>query len=460
VTETRSAAAPSGARAAIEAVADGFAEADTALVSTDPLRWPGYEAQRDRARERSGESESVLCGTARIAGREVEVIAFDFRFMGGSMGEAAGRRITRAIDRAIAARRPVVSLVGSGGCRMQEGMRSLVQMQRIAAACHRLRTAGLAHVAALRSPTTGGVWAALAAGADVIVAVEGATVAFAGHRVRGAAAEGDADAFTAEGKLAAGQVDLVVGDDELRDTLALAVELLAPSGEAPVPAPPDVPAALGREDLPPDGWTAVARARDAARPRAEAYLERYFDARLAISGDRAGGRDAGMLCGIGRRDGRPIAYAAQAGTANPPAGYRTATRLIRLADRLGLPVLTLVDTPGAANDAAAERAAIGPAINETFCAVAGASVPITTLVVGEGGSGGALALASATDMWIAPDAYFAVIVPEAATAILKGPEEDVPETAARLRLRPQELLALGIVRGIAGREATPVPRSR
>jgi acetyl-CoA carboxylase carboxyl transferase subunit beta len=449
---------PGGARAAIAAVADAFAEADTALVSTDPLRWPGYDAQRERARERSGESESVLCGIARIGGRDVELIAFDFGFMGGSMGDAAGRRITRAIDRAIDARRPVVSLVVSGGCRMQEGMRSLVQMQRIAAACDRLRAAGLAHVAALRSPTTGGVWAALAAGADVIVAVEGATVAFAGHRVRGAASDDDADAFTAEGKLAAGQVDLIVAEAALRDTLALAVELLGPSDPpaAAAPAPAEVPAALGRQDLPRDGWTAVARARDDERPRAEAYLEGYFDARLALSGDRAGGRDPGMLCGIGRRGGRAIAYAAQAGVANTPAGYRTATRLVRLADRLALPVLTLVDTPGAANDAEAERAAVGPAINETFAAIAAARVPVTTLVVGEGGSGGALALASATDMWIAPDAYFAVIVPEAATAILKGAEEDVPETAARLRLRPQELLALGIVRGIAGRESAPV----
>jgi acetyl-CoA carboxylase carboxyl transferase subunit beta len=160
-----------------------------------------------------------------------------------------------------------------------------------------------------------------------------------------------------------------------------------------------------------------------------------------------------MLCGVGRRDGRAIAYAAQTGTANPPAGYRTASRLVRLADRLGLPVLTLVDTPGAANDAAAERAGVGAAINDTFAALAGARVPVTTLVVGEGGSGGALALASTDRLWIAPDAYFAVIVPEAATAILKREPAEAPQTAERLRLRPQDLLELGIVHGIAGAEA-------
>lgn len=444
-------AAGGGARGAIEAVAEGFAEHDRELVSTDPLRWPGYEGQRDRAQERSGERESVVCGTARIGGVEVELVAFDFRFMGGSMGEAAGRKITRAIDRAVAGGRPVVSLPVSGGCRMQEGMRSLVQMQQIAAACARLRAAGFAHVAVVRSPTTGGVWASLAAGADVILAVCGATVAFAGRRVRDAAAAGDGDgdeeAFTAEGKLACGQVDQVLTEAELPARLALAVRVLARGGTTDAPAPAGVPAALGRDDLAGDGWTAVARARDAARPRAQAYLDRHFDARLELWGDRAGGRDAGMLCGVGLRGGRAVAYVAQAGVANTAAGYRTAARVIRLADRLGLPLLTLVDTPGAANDAAAEREAIGAAICDVFAAVAAARVPITTLVIGEGGSGGALAIASPTDIWIAPDGYFAVIVPEAATAILKG--TDVPETARRLRLRPQELVELGIVRGIA-----------
>jgi acyl-CoA carboxylase subunit beta len=446
-----------GVRAAIAAVAEGFVEADRDLVSTDPLRWPGYAAQRQRARERSGEPESVVCGRATIGGREVELIAFDFRFVGGSMGEAAGRKITRALDRAVRDRRPVVSLVGSGGCRMQEGMRSLVQMQAIAAGCERLSAAGLAHISVVRHPTTGGVWASLASGADVILALRDATVAFAGHRVRGEKA-GDPEAFTAEGKLATGQVDQVLDEAELPGFLALAVELVSPhdpAAGAPRPAP--LPAALGRAGDPPVGWAAVEQARDPARPRAEAYLESYFGARLALSGDRAGGRDPGMLCGLGRRDGCAVAYAAQTGTANTPAGYRTATRLIRLADRLGLPVLTLVDTPGALNDAAAERGAVGVAISDTFGAIAAARVPVTTLVIGEGGSGGALALASPDELWIAPDAYFAVIAPEAAAAILKRDEDDVPQTADDLRLGPRELFELGIVRGIAAPSGPPAP---
>jgi acyl-CoA carboxylase subunit beta len=144
-----------------------------------------------------------------------------------------------------------------------------------------------------------------------------------------------------------------------------------------------------------------------------------------------------------------VAFAAQTGGRNSPAGFRTAARLIRLADKLGIPVLTLVDTPGAANDAEAERAGVGPAIAEVFGAVADARVPVTTLVIGEGGSGGALALAAPENTWVTADAYFAVIAPESAAAILKREPSEVPELAEHLRLRPQDLVELGFARGVA-----------
>ncbi|HWU08630.1 MAG TPA: carboxyl transferase domain-containing protein, partial [Streptomyces sp.] len=129
---------------------------------------------------------------------------------------------------------------------------------------------------------------------------------------------------------------------------------------------------------------------------------------------------------------------------------RTAARVIRLADRLGLPVLTLVDTPGAANDAEAERAGAGAAIADVFAAVAGARVPVTTLVIGEGGSGGALALAAPGNTHVTADSYFSVIAPELAAAILKRGPQEVRATAGQLRLRPQDLVELGVARSVVG----------
>ncbi|MGW0423115.1 carboxyl transferase domain-containing protein [Streptomyces sp. NPDC003015] len=535
-----------------------------------PLAWQGYDASRARAAERTGEQESVICGSAHVEGTRAVLIAFEFGFLGGSLGERTGDRLEAAYRYAREHRLPVVPLVATGGSRMQEGMLALTQLQRVARESALTRAAGLPQIAVLRDPTTGGGWATLGAGADVILALPGAQVGFAGSRVR--PPDADPTAYTAEAQVAAGAADAVVRPEALRETLGRWLRLLvrpssggpddgtveghtvaasgrpgdraaagrtatppsasdagtadsgtaappsasgngtahrrtaeaapvpewsAPGGtgsappqtsgpagpeapdpatpEASHPAPPDtsrvappalpvepapVPDPLGTTGLPLTGWDAVRRARSAERPRAEAYLDAYFTHRAAVSGDRCGGTDPGMLCGFGEREGRTIAYAAQTGTATRPAGYRTATRLIRLADRLGIPVLTLVDTPGAANDAEAERQGAGSAIADLFTTVASARVPITTLLIGEGGSGGALALAAPEATYATPDSYFSVIAPELAAAILKRAPEEAEWTADQLRIRPQDLAELGVValpEGALDRERPAAP---
>ncbi|WP_436492336.1 carboxyl transferase domain-containing protein [Actinokineospora sp. HUAS TT18] len=431
-----------GARSLIDAIATDFTEFPSEFTPGDgPLSWTGYGAAKERAASTSGETESVVCGEARIGGVEAVLIVFDFRFLGGSVGTKTGDRIEHAFTRARETRTPLVSLIATGGSRMHEGMLSLRQLQRVARQSTLLREAGIPQLSVLRDPTTGGLWASLGAGADVVIGVAGAQVGFAGSRVRPAADP----AYTAEGQFASGHVDEVCALEDLGVVLAEWLVLLT-SG-SPEPAP--VPSALGSTALSPDGWSAVQRARQADRPHAMSYLDAYFDLRRDVSGDRAGGVDAGMVCGIGLQGRHAIAYAAQTGNATTPAGFRLASRLIRLAERLGISVLTLVDTPGAANDAAAERAGVGPAIAELFGTVAACRVPITTLVIGEGGSGGALALAAPDRTWITPDAYFSVIAPELCAAILKRGSDEVSATAEQLRLRPQDLVDLGVIRGIA-----------
>lgn len=440
------------AREAIAAVVDAgrFAELADGLQAPGPDRpdgpigWPGYGQSLARAEERTGERESVVCGSGSIGGTEAVVVSFEFRFLAGSIGERTGDRLDAAYTAARERHCPLVSLIATGGSRMQEGMRALAQLQRVAGRSAQLRSSGVPQLAVLRDPTTGGGWATLGAGADVILALPGAQVGFAGSRVRPPGA--DRAAYTAEGQLAAGQIDAVVRPEDLRGSLAQWLRHLTAD---PGDGPPDPPGALpSGPRLASTGWDAVTRARSPERPRADAYLTAYFDQVQEISGDRCGGTDPGMRCGFGLRNGRTVAYAAQCGTATLPAGYRTAARLVRIADRLGIPVLTLIDTPGAANDAEAERAGAGAAIAELFGAMATARVPMTTLLIGEGGSGGALALAAPGNLWAAPGSYFSVIGPEAAAAILKRTPDRVPETADQLRLRPQDLVDLGIARGV------------
>ncbi|MEU9643489.1 carboxyl transferase domain-containing protein [Streptomyces sp. NPDC048188] len=414
---------------------------DGAWPPDGPLGWPGYDGARARAAARTGEEESVVCGTGRVGGTPAVLISFEFGFLGGSLGSRTGDRLEAAYTYAREHRLPVVPLVATGGSRMQEGMLALTQLQRVARQSALTRAAGLAQIAVVRDPATGGGWATLGAGADVVLALPGAQVGFAGSRVR--PPDADPAAYTAEAQVAAGSADAVVPPGELRATLGRWLRLLtAPSGDpAPVPEP------LGARDLPSVGWDAVLRARAPGRPRARAYLDAYFTDRVALSGDRCGGRDPeGMLCGFGEHAGRTVAYAAQTGAATRPAGYRTATRLVHLADRLGIPVLTLVDTPGAANDAEAERQGAGPAIADLFGAVASVRTPVTTLVIGEGGSGGALALAAPGATWATPDSYFSVIAPEHAAAILKRPPGEAETMARQLRITPQELAELGVIR--------------
>ncbi|MCX4985140.1 carboxyl transferase domain-containing protein [Streptomyces sp. NBC_00572] len=440
---------PTTAREAISLVTgDDFTElpfTEGPLTGDGPIGWPGYSDTHARASARTGETESVVCGTGGIGGVQVVLISFEFRFLGGSLGERTGARAAAAHALARARRLPVVVLPATGGSRMHEGMRALLQLQFLARESALTRAAGLPQIAVLRDPTTGGGWATLGAGSDVVLALPGAQVGFAGSRVR--PPDADPAAYTAEAQLAHGHVDAIVTPDALPGTLGRWLSLLTRPAQGPV-APPR---ALGDPVTPPaaSGREAVARARHPERPRAATYLDAHFSVREEISGDRSGGVDPGMRCGFGRLpDGRTVAYAAQCGTATRPAGFRTAARLVRLADRLGIPVLTLIDTPGAANDPAAERAGAGPAIADLFAAVVSARVPVTSLLIGEGGSGGALALAAPDNLWATPDSYFSVIAPEAAASILKRPPEESDTTADQLRLRPRDLLDLGVVRGV------------
>jgi acyl-CoA carboxylase subunit beta len=434
------------AREALAAVATAPVDVGASSVSCNPLEWPGYPDQLRVAQTRLGETESAVIAEGTVGGRRVTLVAFDFDFLGGSMGEATGERIVHAFAHAIARRHPLISLVATGGARMQEGMRSLVQMQRIAQSVADARRAGIPHISVIRNPTTGGVWVSLASTADVIIGIEGASASFAGARVRGTAGV-PSDDFLTSGKKAAGFIDVLVAKEALPATLDRYVSLLGDSQRHPT-APP-VPDALSTSQQPATGWAAVRRARARERPRAVAYLDAYFSERVEISGDRVGGIDPEMLCGLGRRGGTTIAYAAQTGRHNNAAGFRMASRLLRLADRLSLPVLTLIDTPGAKHDEVAEQTGIGTAIGETFIALTEVSGRITSLVIGEGGSGGALALATPDNLWATPDSYFSVIGPESAASILYRDSGRAAEAADRLRLGPKDLLALGVIAGIA-----------
>ncbi len=394
-----------------------------------PSPWPGYVP-------RPAVAVHLLSGERAVAA------VWDFTVYGGSFGEDDATALVEAAAQARTRRLPLLTVVRSGGTRLQEGMAALVGIPRARLALLDLAAEGLSHVSVADAPTTGGVWISVASAADLRVAVEGATVGFAGPRVVEAVTGTlpDAGSHTAASAARAGLVDAVLPADAVPGWVDAVLTALtpAPTPVAP-PAPSLVPDVVG-------GWQQVQRTRARTRSGAD-LLALLLDDRVDLRGRAS---DPTVAACVGRVAGRPavgVALAAQTGQRPSPDGYRLATRAYRLAARLGLPVLSLVDTPGAEPGTASEEDGIAPAMGEALDALLTCPTPTLALVHGEGGSGGALATAACDVVLCTPDSYFAAIGPEGASAALRRPAQ---ECADLLRLTPADLLALGAVDAVVG----------
>lgn len=362
---------------------------------------------------------------------------WDFSVYGGSHGEDDATVLAAAVDAAIGARLPLLTLVRSGGTRLQEGMAALVGIPRARIALRALAEANLAHLSVADAPTTGGVWIAVTCGADLRVAVEGATVGFAGPRVVEAftGVLPEKGSHTAESAYAAGLVDAVLPSEQVLAWIDRVLMALTPHLDGP-----PLPAAVQRTPEDTTGWAQVQRARARTQSGQDLLTELLTD-HVPI---RAARGDSTVAAGLGRCAGRPViavALAAALGSRPTPDGYRLAARAYRLADRLGLPVLSLVDTPGADPGTLSEEAGIAAAMGEALDALLACRTPTLALVHGEGGSGGALAAAAADLLLVTDEGYFAAIGPEGASAALRRPPQ---ECADLMRITPADLLDLEV----------------
>ncbi|MEH0830544.1 acetyl-CoA carboxylase carboxyltransferase subunit alpha [Micromonospora sp. CPCC 205714] len=429
-----------------------------------------YPHRLSAARAGTGLAEAVVCGTATIGGLPCALAVMDFRFLGGSLGAAVGELITRAAERALEDAVPLVLVTASGGARMQEGALSLMQMATVSQAIAALREAGLLTVSVLTDPTYGGVAASFATNTDVLLAETGARMGFAGPRViRQVTGRTLPEGFqTAAFLLRHGQVDMVVPRHALRGRL---VALLAaaragrrarcrpavPRQEPPPAARPATVAAPPADAPPADAWQTVRLARHPGRPTTLDYLDSAFEGFVELHGDRLGSDCPAVVGGLARLDGRHLMVighqkghttgelvARNFGMASP-AGHRKALRLMRLAARLGLPVVTLVDTPGADPGIGAEEQGQAAAIAENILSLSVLPTPVVAVITGEGGSGGALALAVADRVLMLQHAVYSVISPEGCAAILWPDRGAAPQAARALRLTTPDLCRLGVV---------------
>ncbi|REE97577.1 acetyl-CoA carboxylase carboxyltransferase subunit alpha [Thermomonospora umbrina] len=445
-----------------------FVPSPERIAGTDPLGFADrvpYTARLATARTRTGLDDAVVAGRGTLGRHPVVVAAMDFSFMGGSMGSAVGETITRAAETALATRTPLLLLAASGGARMQEGALSLMQMAKTAQAMQRCRRSGILTVSVLTDPVFGGVTASFATLADLVVAEPGALIGFAGPRViESATGRPLPPGFqTAEYLLEHGMLDRVEPRLTLRPLLTRVLSLHRAATPdrghgAETPSWESVPAL----DRPPNSrrrspWQTVRAARDTRRPTTLDYIHLMCDDFVELHGDRCHGDDPAIVGGlaslgprnvmvIGHQKGHDTAELVARNFGMPhPEGYRKVLRLARLAERLRLPVVTLVDTQGAAPGIGAEQRGQGQAIAETLAGLAELTVPVVATITGEGGSGGALALALADRVLMLGNAWYSVISPESCSVILLGDASRAETMAARLRLTAPELLRLRVI---------------
>jgi acetyl-CoA carboxylase carboxyl transferase beta subunit/acetyl-CoA carboxylase carboxyl transferase alpha subunit len=437
-----------------------FREIHHELTSVDPLVFSDgvpYSDRLDEARTKTGLEEAVVIGTGRINGRECVVAVLDFGFLGGSMGTVVGEKVATALELATDKRLPFISVAASGGARMQEGMLSLVQMAKTSAAAMRLHRQGVPFVSILTHPTTGGVYASFASQGDIILAEPRALIGFAGPRVieQITGRKQPKDAQTAEYLFEHGQIDAIVDRTRLRNVLATLLQLfenpwnLSARGEQELYRPEVRP--------PASAWEAVELARHPGRPTACDYVQRMLPSFVELHGDRLSADDPAIVCGIGDLGGITVMLLAQErgrgeedrarrrGGRVSPEGYRKAARSMRLAAAWRIPVVTLIDTPGAALDFDSEARGLAPSISQCLGTMSILPVPVVAAVIGEGGSGGALALGLADQILMQENAIYSVIAPEGAAAILYRDAQKARDLADALKLTAADCTMLGVV---------------
>ena len=436
--------------------------------ATDPLGFTDsqpYPQRLAHSRHATGLDDAVVCGLGSIGGHQVALAVMDFRFMGGSLGSAVGELVTRTAEAALDRRLPLLLVTASGGARMQEGCLALMQMAKTSQAIARVQEAGLLTVTLLTDPTYGGVAASFATNTDVLIAEPRARMGFAGPRViqQTIRQELPVGFQTAEFLRDHGQVDMVVERRELRGRLR---QLLAVAGSPrdPMPSvPPGVPPLLVRDParlVTRDAWEVVHLARDTGRPTTLDYLALAFDEFVELHGDRLHGDCVAVVAGFARLGRRWVGVVghqkghstAELVTRNfglaRPEGYRKGLRVMQLAARLDLPIVTLVDTQGAYPGVDAEERGQALAVAQNLLQMSGLPTPVVAVVTGEGGSGGALAFAVADRVVMLENAVYSVISPEGCSSILWHTAQAAPEAARALRITAPELLRLGIADGV------------
>ena len=439
---------------------------------SNPLDYEGYEDKLAAAREKTGLKEAVTVGRCKVFGEDIVLGICDSRFMMASMGHVVGEKITCAIERATALNLPVFIFCCSGGARMQEGIVSLMQMEKTSAAIRKHGDAGLLYCSILTDPTTGGVTASFAMLGDVIMAEPGALVGFAGPRViKQTIGQELPEGFqTSEFLVEHGIIDGIVKRENLKKTIYFLVKTHQCNGKktyADYRPNEEFHFELSETlkeqswfSTPRSAWEKVKAVRQVERPSASDYISHIFDFFVESHGDRAFRDDKAMIGGLAFLDGQPVTIIAdekgkdfkecqERNFGMPmPEGYRKALRLMKQAEKFNRPVISFVNTSGAFCGIEAEERGQGEAIARNLMEMSSLKVPVLCLMIGEGGSGGALATAIGNEVWMMENATYSILSPEGFASILWKDANRAKEASEVMNITAQDLKRLGVIEEI------------
>lgn len=451
---------------------DSFQEWYTDFPLCNPLDYPEYEEKLAALKEKTHLDEAVCIGEARIENSPVVLGVCDARFLMGSMGHTVGEKITRAFEEATKRKLPVVLFCCSGGARMQEGIVSLMQMAKTSAAVKKHSDAGLLYIPVLTDPTTGGVTASFAMLGDIILAEPGALIGFAGPRVIAQTIHQKLpEGFQkAEFLVEHGILDGIVKREDLKQTLSGLLKL----HERQKGYCQFSNIVLSKEEILQDtrrkktkemtAWERVQTARDSKRPVSLDYIKEIFDSFMELHGDRAFHDDGAIIGGLALLDGQPVTVIGiQKGRSTKenigrnfgmpsPEGYRKALRLMKQAEKFHRPIITFIDTPGAFCGIEAEERGQGEAIARNLMEMAALKVPVLSIVIGEGGSGGALALGVGNEVWMLENAIYSILSPEGFASILWKDSKKAKEASEVMKITAEDLKKLGIIEQVIPEE--------
>ncbi len=436
----------------------------------NPLDFPGYDEKIKAAQEKTGLSEGVAVGEAKIYGESVVLGVCDARFLMGSMGHIVGEKIASAVEKATERRLPVILFCCSGGARMQEGIISLMQMAKTSAALKKHSDAGLLYIPVLTDPTTGGVTASFAMLGDIILAEPGALIGFAGPRViEQTIGQKLPEGFQrAEFQLEHGFVDAIVERKDLKKTLYKILKLnqvqkgydhFEPYKEFTF-RPSELMKERNAKSKSMSAWEKVKAVRNTKRLASVDYMEEIFDNFIELHGDRYYRDDPAIVGGIASLDGQPVTVIGvhkgkdlkdcmKHNYGMPsPEGYRKALRLMKQAEKFNRPIITFVNTSGAFCGMEAEEGGQGEAIARNLYEMSGIKVPILCLMIGEGGSGGALALAVGNEVWMMENATYSILSPEGFASILWKDKKRAKDAAEVMKITAQDLYDLHVIEKI------------